>query len=1174
MQRTANRLARHRFTGLVLVLTIVLSGPVLVSAQLETNPDDSATAEAAAPQITTEDVDTLRARLAGAEGAALSDELKARVGALLQQATDDLGAADKLQKDTEEFRRKKENLAKIRDELAASISGIALESEETPDPEASLTTLETELIDRQQQLADAQSKLDTWLADWQTRPLRREALRTSLFAQPEQLATVREELQTPPSANDPPLVNDAVRAAQLARFLRLQRIPEACKAELSYYDAQDTLDTPRLRRQQFELQLARRKKVVTAWDNAVQAKRKDAIARRIDSAESSAESADSPVKRLFDENAKLARDERTARSDEADVLDRHAKASEQIDALAKRFQNLKNRELKAAGSTALGIRLRQERERLANPETLRSSAASQLQMLENVRLTELDRTEDLEGLSDVESVVDAFIADNRPPLKVSESDYRREVGSAYLQRQEFLTELVDAYEDHAEALNDLVQKQEELAALTEEVQNFIDERVLWIRSHRTISPSGVLGEGSVLPWLARGEWWQEPLRVLRADAWSSPAWYLVFFCLVTLLQLRRRTHRRLLDEMAVRMQSRSNHEITPTLQALGITLILCLLWPGVVAFFAFRLAASPESTVFTRNLSHNLYAVAAIMAVFEFIRHLARVDGLADAHFEWGERPRRQLQSWVRWFALCGLPVLLAIAVLGARESDAGGSFLERIGFIYLLLLLAWALRDLMHPHTGLLVEWTAGHPGSWVDRLRPLWSRIIQFTPVVLAGLTFYGHYYTAQRLSEKLILTLVLLLATTVLRGLFIRWLMLRHRRLAIEQARARRAALAESAPASDESVARVLEATDHKADLSASSEQSRRLMNTSCLVVLAAAVWFVWADVLPALNRINSAPVWPNGTHPATLASAESATDTPETTLPLPSTGDGSLAVPVGIDRLTWGDLIRALVVLILTITAARNVPGLLELMILEKLPLDASVRYAVQAFARYGIILLGMVLVSNFLGLEWSKVQWLAAALTFGLAFGLQEIFANFVSGLIILSEQPVRVGDVVTIDEVSGVVSRVRMRSTTITDWDRKEYIVPNKEFITGKLLNWTLSDAITRVVIQVGVSYSADPKHVSRVILEIAESHDNVLREPHPSVTFDAFGDSALNFTLRAYLPSVERRLLTINDIHTQICVRFREEGIEIPFPQRDLNLRNLPTHVSKAIEDWGESAA
>jgi potassium efflux system protein len=255
-----------------------------------------------------------------------------------------------------------------------------------------------------------------------------------------------------------------------------------------------------------------------------------------------------------------------------------------------------------------------------------------------------------------------------------------------------------------------------------------------------------------------------------------------------------------------------------------------------------------------------------------------------------------------------------------------------------------------------------------------------------------------------------------------------------------------------------------------------------------------------------------------------------------------------------------------------TAARNIPGLLEITLLERLPLDRSVRYAIGALTRYLIVVIGTLAFGKSLGYEWQDVQWLVAALTFGLGFGLQEIFANFVSGLIILFEQPVRVGDIVTIDSVTGTVSRIRIRSTTITDWDRKEYIVPNKEFITGRLLNWTLNDTTNRIVIEVGVPFSADPNQVRSILQQIIKTQPHILAEPAPMVSLEGFGASSLTFFVRAYLPTLEHRSETIHSLYVRIHRAFGEAGIELPYPQRDLHIRSLvPIPTSNGVPLRGE---
>ena len=292
-----------------------------------------------------------------------------------------------------------------------------------------------------------------------------------------------------------------------------------------------------------------------------------------------------------------------------------------------------------------------------------------------------------------------------------------------------------------------------------------------------------------------------------------------------------------------------------------------------------------------------------------------------------------------------------------------------------------------------------------------------------------------------------------------------------------------------------------------------------------------------------------------------------------LPLPSAGGGAAADPDAGDAaaaaapdadadapftLTLADLGVALLTVLLTLIAMRNLPALVEIAILQRLPVDAAARYAIATVLRYLIVMVGLIVAAGAMGITWSKLQWLAAALTFGLAFGLQEIFANFISGLIILAERPVRVGDTVTVGGVSGTVTRIRMRATTITDWDRKELIIPNKTFITSDVINWTLSDPTLRTTVLVGVSYAEDPERVRGLLMEVATRHASVLADPRPQALFTGFGDSTLNFELRVFIASIDDLIAVRNDLHTGILAAFRTAGIEIAFPQRDLHLRSV----------------
>jgi potassium efflux system protein len=269
---------------------------------------------------------------------------------------------------------------------------------------------------------------------------------------------------------------------------------------------------------------------------------------------------------------------------------------------------------------------------------------------------------------------------------------------------------------------------------------------------------------------------------------------------------------------------------------------------------------------------------------------------------------------------------------------------------------------------------------------------------------------------------------------------------------------------------------------------------------------------------------------------------------------------LQVPLAI---TLKDLAVALIIGFITFGAVRNLPGLLEITLLQRLHLPAGERNAITTIVRYTITLLGIVLAFDALGIGWSKVQWLVAALSLGLGFGLQEIFANFVSGIIILFERPIRVGDTVTVGNVSGEVSKIRIRATTITDFDRKELIVPNKEFVTGQLVNWTLTDSILRVTLQVGIAYGSDTGKAVKLMYQIVSENPLALTDPEPQVLFLRFGDSALIFELRAYCDTLDNWLPLKHELHMNVDRAFRQAGIEIAFPQRDVHVRSIDDALS-----------
>lgn len=248
--------------------------------------------------------------------------------------------------------------------------------------------------------------------------------------------------------------------------------------------------------------------------------------------------------------------------------------------------------------------------------------------------------------------------------------------------------------------------------------------------------------------------------------------------------------------------------------------------------------------------------------------------------------------------------------------------------------------------------------------------------------------------------------------------------------------------------------------------------------------------------------------------------------------------------------------ALAVFPLLLLVTRILKRYLERRILPRTSLDPGARSSIVAGAGYlGVTIAALVGIS-VAGFDLSKLALVAGALSVGIGFGLQNIVGNFVSGLILLIERPIKTGDWVVVGGQHGTVKRINVRATQIDTFDRSTLIVPNTEFISTTVENWTHRNSIGRVIVPIGVAYGTDPLKVQKILEEIAEGNSSILPRPAPAALFRGFGDSALNFELRGYLRDVNNILVVENDVCLEIDRRFREEGIEIPFPQRVVHMR------------------
>ena len=646
----------------------------------------------------------------------------------------------------------------------------------------------------------------------------------------------------------------------------------------------------------------------------------------------------------------------------------------------------------------------------------------------------------------------------------------------------------------------------------------LDKQMFWIPSNRPLDltwlqavPGALAKQFGAIPWgSAIGELW--------AGLQARPFLFLPVLLVSLGLFARRRWLREKLDSLHadIGYVRRDSQRHTP----LAILLNLLLTLPVSLLLALGGIALQMDARGQNAALGAALMQMAQAWLVFHTAHRLLTPGGVAERHFQW---PVERVRAMHRNLRKLGLVVVAVVAVVAVAERQPESLGSDVLGMLILLIgyaTMAWLLgRGLLHTRLD--------------DRLSPLRVFVglaLGLMPLALIGALVMGYYYTALKLTGRLVDTLYVLILWRLAEGVLVRALGVAAHRIDHQRAVARReAAEREGRAGADSEPAAVAEAP--MLDIARINQQSLRLLHLTLLSGLAVALYWVWADLLSVVSYLDNITLYEY------------------------ASGSGEAA---GVVPISLADLLGALVIAAIAFMLATNLPGLLEVLVLSRLKLAQGSAYAITTLLSYVIVGVGIASTLGTLGVSWDKLQWLVAALSVGLGFGLQEIFANFVSGLIILFERPLRIGDTVTIGNVSGTVSRIQIRATTITDFDRKEMIVPNKAFITGQLTNWSLTDTVTRVTIKLGVAYGADLEATRRLLLRIAADNPRVLRDPEPLVFFLNFGASTLDHELRVHVRELADRNAAIDEINREIDRRFREQGIEIAFNQMDVHIRSI----------------
>ncbi len=1097
--------------------------------------------DAAAESPLTAEMIEIRRRQAEA-AAELDDATKKRIAGLYAQALESLNLAAAATKRAEAAKQDADAVPRRLTGIQQRID--ALRNQVPAMPAAnSLADWERELARADRELTDLkQAQAEN---DRQTRADRRKELRNQLLAAPQRLEEISQQLASPTPADESPQVTLARRTELQARRQAIELEIPAHQAELAKYDAEDAVDMVRFQQDLKIQELALAERQRQLLDERVKQARAEAAGEAVRRAEEEAIRAQPLLQEFAVRNKELTQKAQLLAQQIGQTDQALSDAEAQLAIVQQEFKRAKDREKSVGLTKTVGAQLRKQEAALPDVRKYRRNLRDRQQTIEDVRYELFELEQERTVLAKPDVLIAGILGSAPPGLSAAEQQQLQSAAERVLDRKrEYLDALIRSQQTYFDALTELDTTELQLVNQTEEFINYIRERVLWIRTGKALTSDWSIRDSDL--WLIQPDQWVSVAGQLWQQVRSSPnVFALAALVFAGLFAVRRRLRHRI-QELGQQAARRNCTHFRLTLRAAVLTLLVSLLWPAATWFLAWRLAASPDSSDFAAAVASGLWGLASAFFPVELLRQICRQQGLAEAHFGWPKPAAQTLRLNLRQLMITSMPLVFVTAVLHASDPERGYAVPERIGFILTCGLVSLFVSRVLHPTSAVLQEYLAFNQNGWLDRLKFVWYWLGVASPLVLAGLAFLGYYYTAQQLALRLLYTLSLLVLLVTVQAFLLRLLLVHRRQLSIQQAQERRAAMLAAAQGSATvAVSRpVIPVEEETVDLAHLSSQTQRIVTTAIAAAMLVGAWTIWSEVVPALNILDRWSLW-STVEPLT----ESATN---------AAGETVLVTRDVVRRITLVDLLLVSVIGVITLVAFRNIPGLLEIAVLQRLPLEASARYAVTTLASYAIILVGVVLGAGTLGLRWNQIQWLATALTFGLAFGLQEIFANFVAGLIILFERPLRVGDIVTVEGVSGVVSRVRIRATTITNWDRQEFVVPNKEFITGKLLNWTLSDQVNRIVINVGIAYGSDTERARNLLLKIAREHPLLLKDPEPVASLEGFGDSALNLVLRAFLPSFENRLNTIHALHTAIHREFAAAGLEIPFPQRDLHIRSL----------------
>ena len=1075
----------------------------------------------------------------------LSDELKARILKAYSESEDNLGELaaqesriDLLKHSTKDFQEDAKKIAaqierienKLKSRKPEDFSSLDIE-----ELEQRQVLEQTRLSDLEAEIAQNQNKVNELT---QTPQKIREEI---AHINAKQLTTQQDLEYLTGKRGENPLVIESEKI-RLATRLRLFNVSQKL-LELESISNPMRLAVQNNREHWLNLQREQQSLMIANLENHLLTKRQQEAEKQqaaMLQAEKEAEGKPPLIREIAADNAKYSRQ----LQDVNKAIEQYKAKKNAID---KRFKQLEidfnsaDKRINLAGlSPALGNLLREQRRNLPQLKQYKDTLDDiqneiAVASLESYKLDEVKKQ-----LLDLNQTLYARL-EQEVPANVSDSEVMRmrtELRMLLNEKKDLVARLSAANNEYAQLLGDVDFTLQQMLKSADNFSVYLDQHLLWVPSAPVITQAYLSHILQSAVWFIAPSNWLKVAGDLSKGTQTYPVLLLALLSGFVALRLRFKTV--IKDYLATQLNKSTAKlylvSFSQTMVAMAMLLFLSLPVPLFMVWTAGVVKLSRDSEPFSRAFASGLLASAVTLILMQFFYRLFKPGGLAELLFHWSKSSVQLLQSQIKWARFVIVPCVFIVGMANVDLFSQHSAALGRTAQIILMLIMSYVMHRFTHPLTGLAKEYYQ-YSNSWLSKLRYVWYLLAVLVPWVVIGFSVAGYYQSALELQTKLVMTLRLAFFTALIHALVLRWLSVAKRKLALQNARQKRQQAIEQANVNAGAEGHYLP-EESLIDLSKISQQSDKLVNTLVILMLTLGVWMIWQDIIPAFSIFDQVELWQSS---EMLEGKE-------------------VLKPV-----TLFDLFFSLFYTGLAFIFVSNFPTLLDLMSVGKFSFTAGTRYALIQLFRYVIVTIAFLAIANELGGSWAKVQWLVAALSVGLGFGLQEIFANMVSGIILLFERPIRVGDTVTVGDVTGRVCRIQMRATHILDWDLKELVVPNKTIITDRLVNWTLSDTVTRVVLMVGVAYGSDVELVEKVLKDVVSSENIVLRDPEPMITFLSFGESSLDFRICVFVRELGDRMAITHALHKKFYKALNENNIEIPFPQRDLHVRSVADGIMPA---------